>query len=331
LDDEEKKEIARAYYGGEGVVEMMDTFSWSVPAMPTPFVGVAPIPGQHGNSYINSKQFRSDWEIETPKPSGVYRIFITGGSTAYGTGSPTQESTIAGYLSKLLAVKLSPITKLKYEVAAFACPGWASTHERILIENNLSELEPDMIISLSGANDVHFGKIGRNILWFRTFGEDLLFNVIKKVYGLTDQARMPEVTETEKGAVAPALVAERLLKNVKLCLCVLSNEKAYYVLALQPTLPVTGKKLTKREKHSLPVAEGRLKGFEEYFRDCYARIDAVLSRLEEEKYRYINLVDVFDGIGDREEIFVDSYHFGDRGNEIVAQRLFSHIKEVVLH
>ncbi len=330
LNDEQKRETARAYYGSDQVVRVIDTFSWSVPTMPTPFVGVAPIPGQHGNSFINSEQFRADREIVMPKPSGVYRIFVTGGSTAYGTGAPSQDRTIAGYLVKLLAMSLSPLTELRYEVFTLACPAWASTHERIIIENRLSELEPDMIICFSGNNDVHWGQMGRNILWFRTFAEKRFFDVIRKVCSYTDQPHMPEGTEIEDGGVAPAIVAQRLVKNVRLGFCALSGQKTWYVFALQPTLPITGKSLTKREKHILHLAKKHFEGFEEYFKECYARIDVGLRSLQEEKYRYINLSGVFDGIGDQEEIFVDSYHFGDKGNEIIAQQLFSRIKEMVL-
>ena len=330
LNDEQKKETARAYYKSDQVLRVIDTFSWSVPTMPTPFVGVAPIPGQHGNSHINAEQFRADNEIKIPKPSGVYRIFMTGGSTAYGTGAPSQDRTIAGYLVKLLAMKLSPITDLRYEVFTLACPAWASTHERIIVENKLSELEPDMIISLSGNNDVHWGQMGRNILWFRTFAEKRFFDVIRKVCGYTKQPDMPESIEIEDGGVAPAIVARRLVKNVRLSLCALSGEKACYLFALQPTLPITGKRLTKREKHILHLAKEHFKGFEEYFQECYALMDAGLRTLQEEKYRYINLSGVFNGIGDQEEIFVDSYHFGDKGNEIIAQELFSRINERVL-
>jgi len=81
----------------------------------------------------------------------------------------------------------------------------------------------------------------------------------------------------------------------------------------------------------LRLAKEHFKGFEEYFQECYAQINVDLNSLQEENCRYINLSRVFDGIGDQEEIFVDSYHFGDKGNEIIAQSLFTHIKELVLH
>ena len=97
----------------------------------------------------------------TPKPDNTFRICITGGSTAFGSGAPSQDRTIAGYLGRILSQELTPVTKLNYEVVNAANPAWASTHERILIENKISELDPDMIISFSGNNDVHWGNLDR--------------------------------------------------------------------------------------------------------------------------------------------------------------------------
>lgn len=74
--------------------------------MPTPFVGSAPVPGEQDNAAINKLQFRSKKEVVTPKPSGVYRIFLTGGSTAYSSGAPSEDRTIGAYLERKLNEKL---------------------------------------------------------------------------------------------------------------------------------------------------------------------------------------------------------------------------------
>ena len=169
---EKRSALASTYYDPGKALQMLSDISWAVPNIPTPFVGTAPTPGQHGNAHINSMQFRAGKELEMPKPANTYRIFITGGSTAYGSGAPSDDQTIAGYLEAILAVQLTPSTKLKYEIFTMTNPAWASTQERIVIENLLSELEPDMVISFSGVNDVHWGVRGRNVLWFRSYSDD---------------------------------------------------------------------------------------------------------------------------------------------------------------
>ena len=266
LDDDERKAMVHVYHDAENVLPVIGNFSWAVPNMPTPFVGTAPTPGQHGNAYINSEQFRYEKEIELPKPENTYRIFLAGGSTAYGSGAPSQDRTIAGYLERILAAQMSPQTGLTYEVVNTANPAWASTHERILIENKLSELEPDMVISFSGNNDVHWGMRGKNILWFRTYGDEYYLGLIKDMYKNAGRPDFPEITATGEDEVAPELVASRLQKNVILSSFVLARESADYVFVLQPTMAVTGKQLTERE-------QGKLKERTvEYFRKSYERM-----------------------------------------------------------
>lgn len=315
---EKRSALASTYHDPGKALQIINDISWAVPNIPTPFVGTAPTPGQHGNAHINSMQFRAANEVEMPKPAHTYRIFITGGSTAYGSGAPGDDQTIAGYLNAILTRQIAPVTKQKYEVFTMANPAWASTQERIVIENLLSELEPDMVISFSGVNDVHWGVRGRNVLWFRSYSDDFYWSLIKRIFKLTGQPPMPENTRIEAGPIAPALVAERLLKNVRISLFALSGNKTDYVYVLQPALAVTHKKLSSREKNSLKT--------EDYFRTCYGLFAKDLKNLHGDNYQFVDLSGMFDGFDEQEEIFMDSYHFGDKGNEKIAENLFLQIK-----
>lgn len=315
---EKRSALASTYYDPGKALQMLNDISWAVPNIPTPFVGTAPTPGQHGNAHINSMQFRAGKELEMPKPANTYRIFITGGSTAYGSGAPSDDKTIAGYLEAILTGQLTPINKQKYEIFTMANPAWASTQERIVIENLLSELDPDMVISFSGINDVHWGVRGRNVLWFRSYSDDFYWSLIKRVFKLTRQPPMPENTRIEANPIAPGLVAERLLKNVRISLFALSDNKTDYVYVLQPALAVTKKKLTSREKSSLKI--------EDYFRTCYGLFAKDLKNLHGDNYQFVDLSGMFDGFDEQDEIFMDSYHFGDKGNEKIAENIFLQIK-----
>lgn len=315
---EKRIELASAYYEPDKVLPMLDTISWAAPNIPTPFVGTAPTPGQQANAHINSMQFRAAREVEMPKPQNTYRIFLTGGSTAFSSGAPTDDKTIAGYLGTMLTNQLTPNNKLKYEVFTMANSAWATTQERIVQENLLSELEPDMVISLSGVNDVHWGVRGRNILWYRSYSDHFYWSLIKRVFVLTRHPPMPENTRIEANPIAPAIVAERLLKNVRISLFALSEKQIEYVFALQPALAVTNKKLTAREKGIVNL--------QEYFRACYGLIIRDLKNLKGENFQFVDLSGMFDDIGEREEIFLDSYHFGDKGNEKIAESIFQQIR-----
>ena len=59
-------------------------------------------PNQHYPTLnINEYGFRGS-EIQKEKPSDVYRIFVVGGSTAFGSGATSDETTIPGYLQEII-------------------------------------------------------------------------------------------------------------------------------------------------------------------------------------------------------------------------------------
>ena len=107
---------------------------------------------------------------------------MIGGSTAYSSGAPSQNKTIGSLLEKLLIDKTHSDSSLEYEVFTLASPSWSTTHERIIVENRLLDLEPDLVISLSGNNDCHWGALGGNTLWFRNYADDYNFELRKILF-----------------------------------------------------------------------------------------------------------------------------------------------------
>lgn len=317
LRADEKSSYALAYEDPAAAAREMDHYSYAVPNVLTPFVGTGPEPGQHDNAFINSSQFRSTKEVTMPKPPGVYRIFLTGGSTAFGSGAPSQDKIIGQYLENLLNAETTPAANLRYEVFTLANPAWTSTHERIIIENRLSELAPDMVISFSGSNDVHWAGAGRDVFWVRTYADqhywDLL-NAARKVAGFHP---MMDVIPAP-GPVSPISVATRLEKNVRLSAITLGLQGARYVFVLQPAIALTSKPLSTREEKLRANLQGPPL---ENFTRSYHEMKSRLSSLHVDKFVYLDQSDAFAGLSAGDEIFLDSYHFGDRGNAIIARKI----------
>ena len=97
-----------------------------------------------------------------------------------------------------------------------------------------------------------------------------------------------------------------------------------YIFALQPTLSMTGKKLTDDEKEHDQV--NIRKGNNSYFIDCYDNLDKNLTKLKIGDFHYLNLTKVFDSVEESIAVFLDSSHFGDRGNQILAQNIYRSIR-----
>jgi len=324
--DPERSRRASAYYDPERARRDMDDYVWSVPNVPTPFVGSAPRPGHYFNTTINSVQCRNDHEIQMPKPPGVYRIFFTGGSTAFGSGAPSQDRTIGGYLEKLLNDKLAKETNRKYEVLVLANPAWLSTHERVAIENRITEFAPDLVVAFSGNNDVYFAVLGRNALWMRTHLDQNYFDALAQIYPKAGGDPLVEPADNSPQSIDPGVMAARVVKNARLSAHALSLVGARYVFALQPAIAVSSKQLSERERKNLETGDAKLRT---YYPGGYAAIRASLGQIHEENFSWLDLSDVFKGHEAKEEIFLDSFHFGDRGNDLIAQALLQQLRPLL--
>ncbi len=312
--------LAVAYLRPSEFLEHADNISWNVPMVAAPFVGSVPRPGQNHNTYVNAMQFRNRREIAVPKPPNEYRIFVTGGSTAFGVGAPSQDTTIGGFLETLVNRRFSADTGMEYRVFTGANPAWASTHERILIENRISELEPDLVISFSGTNDVHWGARGRNVLWFRTYEDELFWALLNGARRLTGYDSMPDIVKVSADPIPPELVAQRLVKNVRLAGQALRPSDTPYVFVLQPNWYVTHGRRAGPDEDRTSI---------EYFNRCYSRMREAMGAMKADNLTFIDLSCLFDASMDKSLIYLDAYHFGDRGNEVVAEAILDSIGPVM--
>ena len=311
-------DLAQAYHEPEAALEAIAGFTWAVPNVPTPFVGTGPQPGTRGNATINRQQFRSTRELPARKEAGVARIFITGGSVAFGSGAPSQDRTIGAYLDRELN---RGVIEPRFRVYTLANPAWASTHERILIENRLSEWQPDLVISLSGLNDVHWGQMGRDVMWFRTYHDQLFWSLSDSALRLLGRGGLVDVQKTGDQPVDPSLVAARLAKNVQLATVALRMRDSPYLFVLQPSLYTTGKELSPRESARLNRQS------QAYFQHASQEIRDRTGSLREEGLSFLDLTTVFDEV--KEDVFLDNVHPGDRGNELIARRLAETVRRIL--
>ena len=99
---------------------------------------------------INSLGFRGS-EFSEIKPSNTYRIFMVGGSTMFGAGATSDETTIPGYLQQFLdEYELG----FNLEVINAGIQGADSNAEFNLMEKKLTAFSPDLVIVYDGWNDL---------------------------------------------------------------------------------------------------------------------------------------------------------------------------------
>ena len=320
LRSEDPMAISRAYSNPDEALRHFDDYLWDAPAVWAPFVGGAPQPGRYGNAVISPSHFRNDTDPQLPKPPGVVRIILLGGSTAFGSGAPSQDTTIGGYLEKMLSLPAGASTTRRFEVFTLACPAWASTQERILVENRVLDFDPDVLVSLSGGNDIHWGSLKQNVMNFRTYTDGFFWEIINDAYRAVGRPRFEEFIPSSPEKTAPTLVGERLERNVRLELFSLEKKQVPLLYFFQPSLGLTKKPLSAYEARSRDKFVG---DDDRYFELCHRDIQSRLRRIESPLFRFIDLTGMFDGLLATETIFIDSYHFGDKGNGKIASVMAS--------
>ena len=108
------------------------------------------IPNQSSETInINSFGFRGD-EFSINKSDDEYRIFMLGGSTMFGTGATSDDTTIPGYLQNILENKFNQ----NIQVINAGIQAADSDTEISLIENKLKKFSADLMIIYDGWNDL---------------------------------------------------------------------------------------------------------------------------------------------------------------------------------
>jgi len=117
----------------------------------TKALGFDLLPNQNTQTInINSLGFRGP-DFSPDKSSGTYRVFVVGGSTVFGSGSSSDETTISGFLQDRFTKNL-PDKNIEIINAGVTGGNSKSNYEAIV--NKISQFEPDMVIIYEGWNDL---------------------------------------------------------------------------------------------------------------------------------------------------------------------------------
>jgi len=282
-------------------------------------------PNQHFSTInINSYGFRGP-EITQRNQEGTFRIFVVGGSTTFGSGSTSDETTIPGYLQKKF---ISADLDLNVEVINAGVGHATSTTEKITIKHMLVDFEPDLFIIYDGFNDAYKRQIGnvepyvgtwqenkseKNPLKFATYPfyrtPFVVYNIFFKPY--LEPPGSPAPTDNDR----ISKVVSRW-KNNWIEICELGEKKGFMtLLTVQPIVGAGNKSLTPYESLHIPKTEDHLATLK-----VLNGLAESLTELDHVCEETADLRNVFDNVTG--PIYTDEVHVSDRGNEIMADKLF---------
>jgi len=146
-----------------------------------------------GNSfeYANNAGFREPRDILLEKPQDEYRVFLTGGSTAYGLGAIGEATESMGWygleyretishMMEMILNSAAPVPGKTIRVYNTAVWGYAYQHLLMRYLTKLSRYNPDLIVSFDGANEIPMvSKIGAQ---WDYFDEGQFNNILRDIY-----------------------------------------------------------------------------------------------------------------------------------------------------
>lgn len=146
-----------------------------------------------GNSfeYANNAGFREPRETSLEKPADEYRIFLTGGSTAYGMGAIGEAAPSMGWYAiqyietishcmEMILNSTAPIPGKKIRVYNTAVWGYAYQHDLMRYLAKLTRYQPDLVVSLDGANELP--AVSRLTADWDYFREGQFNNILREIY-----------------------------------------------------------------------------------------------------------------------------------------------------
>lgn len=305
-----------------------------------PFLGWIGVPNTNLPTLKTNELGFRDRPVEPRKPNEL-RILLLGGSTVWGLGASSTEATVAGVLERLLN---DGTAKSSHRVMSGAFTGWSSRQERVALLEFFAIFMPDLVIALTGYNDLvtmvaggagEFLQRPESVELGNAVEANLrpmsTFRAIKKVGGTLGIWRLVVYLRERATVWAPSgrlaayerAVAEREMARIADLYTglaeFLDRRGSRLMVVLQPELYTTGKPLTVEEMEVRQRYFSRIKDIAPVFRRYRADL---LRALLDSRMRGLSVTDlqtVFDG--HTRPVFIDDCHFNDEGYRIIAEGL----------
>jgi len=318
-------------------------------------MGHVSAPNHTGHRFhTNNARMRYDVDLYTTKPVGERRIFITGGSAAWGAGVD-QESSVAAALERELR-RLTGDEKIRVINAGVSA--FTSVQELMFTLHYITPLQPDLVIAYSGWNDLYAGYTGASYFdnpdfmrivdmvintplinpWHQAhlrhrrssdnrasppqWGEysvKIAYLLAKGFYALQNPPHVVR-EKLNKTMVPLDTIAERILRVNAAMAAMAMQDRYRFMYALQPSLYTVKKPPTPFEKKMRGNYHHKYALLEERFVEGYRRLVAdVAIHADKWRYQFIDTSTAF--ANEKRVVFADHVHLGDRGCRVIAEFL----------
>ena len=302
-----------------------------------PFLGFLSKPGlELPTLRTNQLGFRD--EPLSPRQPGEVRVLLLGGSTSWGIGASSNEATVRGVLER----RLNERGSAKYRVMSGAFLGYTARQEMTVLTEFLEDFDPDIVVSLTGYNDVRTMMDDSGGILERPEARMLAeavtnqlrpmdtLTALRKVGGSLGVWRLVVYARELASIDAPSRVSDvsynptqsqRLAARVAEFHRINAEYSARhgkrYIIVMQPDLYSTGKSLTPEEvttkRRFTSASRGVEVAFPQYRHDLASSLSVLPNVV------FLDLRDRFDQVP--EPVFIDDCHLVDRGYRLLAEAI----------
>lgn len=256
--------------------------------------------------YIQEKQFQ-EFSSSNEISNDFINIVTLGGSTTYWNFMWECKCW-----SELL-MELYKDAGRKVKIFCGGMQGYTSTQEMIKCIRDVISMAPDLVICLSGANDVvREAEFEQYPFAFEHLR--VLFCKTAEIYG-------KENLPISYGLKSSLDNAEQWVLNMKIMRETLRIKNINFVSFLQPMLNIKSQNLSCEEKYAINK-ENRIV-VKQYLHDNMNFCDKVEQLTENIDY-IISLKNLFEG----QDVFFDHVHVYENGNRLIAKAIYKYIKDI---
>ena len=277
---------------------------------------------------INSYGIRGP-EFPIDKPDNTYRIIIVGGSTTFGHGASSDDTTMPAFIQKKFDSENIP---MDVHVINAGVNSLYSFTEIYHIKNKLMKFEPDFIINYGGANDADLyipEPIVRSEQDFKEEESSFKFRNYPQyrtpfaIFSIFFAQEYKEENFAERINPTENVVPAWKDRWIELCKD-FKDSNTKIAIFVQPGLGTGNKEFSQVEKLYS-------QGWTDHEFRTLKNLDGFAKSLPELGKHCDYVSDVRDTFDDHAiPIYWDRFHVTDNGNKIVADRLFEEIYPLVI-
>lgn len=290
--------------------------------------------------------FFIDFDLKNPPPKepGEFRIILIGGSGAQGWGAQTNELMMYRQLEKQLNARLAS-RKLRVRVINFAMAGFLTYQDFIALNRWAHPLEPDLIVSYSGINDVVHTAL-RSTDGFQLFPELDAYVLASRGSEISPPLRplkllFPNLmTRTNMGIALKLLFSydyffRRAQESYRANRGIECSSPKDCLSELSLPLYVGAMQSIKRDFMGIPILiaweASDMRKFDpemgaDFFNRMFEEIQRRLSRYMNDDWYFINVNAMFERDPDPSV----GAHIGNKGHEIVSKLLADHVMDFIV-